>query len=427
MTAHQGSKGSISTAHAGAGAQDDSERSARMRVLWWSFAAFTMLFAAWMMFGVLGILIRTEMGLSNVQFAWLAATAILSGSLFRVPFGMWADRYGGRIVMLVILLITALGSYLVSRAETFNELLVFAFLVGMAGNGFSAGTAWNAAWFPRHQQGFAMGLYGAGNVGASLTKFIGPLLIASVPAAGMLGGWVPGGWRFVPFLYTGLLLVLFALIWVMTPRNDKKPAQGLTVGQMLRPLEEVRVWRFGLYYVVVFGAYIALAVWLPKYYVDVYGLPLAQAALITTPFILVSSLLRPFGGFLSDRFGPRKVTYAVFIATVMAALALSFPIENVVLFTVLVFVIGIAQGIGKASTIKYAPEYYPREVGTVVGLMGMLGGIGGFFMPPLFAYLQGWTGQPEGVFWVIGAIALISLVWLHLVVRRMGLAKARQI
>lgn len=394
---------------------EGTERVRRLRVLWLSFVGFALLFAAWTMFGVLGIPIRQEFGLTDVQLAWLTAVAILNGSIWRLPLGMMADRYGGRIIFLGTLLFSAVASFLVTRADSYGELLVYAFMVGMAGNSFSVGSAWNAAWFPPKQHGFAMGLFGAGNVGASLTKFVGPVLITLVPASGLLGGLVPGGWRFVPFLYSLLLLGMTLVMWRLAPLPDHKPAHGRSFREMNRPLREIRVWRFSLYYTVVFGAYVALSVWLPKYYVDVYGLPLATAALVTTPFILASSLLRPFGGWLSDRYGPRKVTYAVFILGALCALVLFVPV-NVYLFTAFVLLIGITQGIGKASTIKYIPEYYPKDVGVVVGLVGALAALGGFFMPPLFAYLKQWTGQPQSMFWVLFTLSAISLLWLHVVV-----------
>ena len=310
----------------------------------------------------------------------------------------------------------SVSSFLVSSASSFPQLLFYAFLVGIGGNSFSVGSAWNAAWFPPKQQGFAMGLFGAGNVGASITKLIGPLLIGLVPAAGLLGGWIPGGWRFVPFLYGVLLLGMAGLVVLLAPSPDKKPGAGRSLASMLVPLRQVRVWRFSLYYTVVFGVYVALSVSLPKYYVVVYGLELKQAALLTTPFIFVSSLLRPLGGWLSDLYGPRRVTYGVFIVGTLASLVLFLPL-NVYAFTGCLVVLGITQGIGKASTIKYVPEYYPKDVGAVVGLVGCLAAMGGFAMPPLFAYLKLWTGQPQSMFWVVCALSTTSLGWLHMVVR----------
>lgn len=391
------------------------ERINRTKVLWLSFTGFTLSFAAWLMFGVLGIPIQREFRFNDVSLAWLSAIAILNGAIWRLPFGMLADRLGGKRTFIGLLLFASVSAFLVSFAQGYGQLLFFAFLVGLGGNSFSVGSAWNAAWFPPKQQGFAMGLFGAGNVGASVTKLIGPTLIALVPASGVLNGWIPGGWRFVPFVYGCLLLLMAIAVAVIAPATDKKPGAGRSFKTMLSPLQDIRVWRFSLYYTVVFGAYVAMSAWLPKYFVSVYNLPLAKAALLTTPFIFASSLLRPLGGWLSDRFGPRKVTYGVFIVGSLVSLLLFLPM-NVTAFTICVTLLGITQGFGKASTIKYVPEYYPKDVGVVVGLVGSLAALGGFAMPPLFAYLKEWTGQPQSMFWVVFGITVLSLTWLHSVV-----------
>ena len=395
----------------------DVESAARMRVLWLSFTGFTLSFAAWLMFGVLGIPIQKEFGISDISLAWLSAVAILNGALWRLFFGMLTERLGGKVVFVGLLALASLSSFLVSSATSFPQLMFYAFLVGIGGNSFAVGSAWNAAWFPPKQQGFAMGLFGAGNVGASVTKLIGPLLIGLVPAAGLLGGLVPGGWRFVPFLYGILLMIMAGLVVVLAPSPDKKPGAGRSLASMLVPLRQVRVWRFSLYYTVTFGVFVAMSVVLPKYLVSVYELPLATAALLTAPYIIASSLLRPFGGWMADKFGPRQVTYGVFIVISLTLLILFLPLD-VKLFTACLVVLGMTQGIGMAAIVKYVPVYYPKDVGAVVGLVGCLGAVGGFAMPPLFAYLKQWTGQPQSMFWVVFALTITSLVWLHLVVRR---------
>lgn len=417
------------------------ERRERNRVLTFSTTGFTLMFAVWLMFGVLGIPIRKEFHLSEMQFGWLTAIAILNGSIWRLLFGILSDRFGGRIVFTLLTALTAVPAFLVSRAQTFGELMVYAFLVGMAGNSFSVGIAWNSAWFPRELQGFALGTFGAGNVGASVTKLIGPALIALVPAAGLVGGFVPGGWRFVPFLYSVLLLLMAASMWLFTPSADRKPGRGRPFREMLRPLREIRVWRFSLYYVVVFGAYVALSVWLPRYYVDVYGLPLHVAALLTALFIFPASLLRPLGGWLSDKFGARRIMYWVFGSMTLAALLLAAPNGHIVLyvptkaeptasvevmrfvmgpwlFTLLVFVLGVGMGVGKAAVYKYIPEYFPQDVGAVGGLVGLLGALGGFFLPLLFAWAQETTRIPQTTFLVLLLVTVGSFLWLHLVVMR---------
>jgi MFS transporter, NNP family, nitrate/nitrite transporter len=417
---------------------EDFDAGSRRRVLTLSTTAFTLMFAVWLMFGILGIPIRKELGLSDVQFSWLTAIAILNGSIWRLLFGILTDRFGGRRVFTLLLLATAIPAFLVARAHTFNELLFYAFLVGMAGNAFSVGIAWNSAWFPKRNQGAALGVFGAGNVGASVTKLIGPAMIALVPAAGLFGGVVAGGWRFVPMLYGVLLIVMAACLWFMTPKVDKMPGRTRPLKEMLRPLGKMRVWRFSLYYVVVFGAYVALSVWLPRYYKDIYHLPLASAALLTALFIFPASLLRPLGGYLSDRVGARRLMYWVFGAMLAASLLLSIPDVRLVLdgsaggvprqvhfsmnvwwFTALVFVIGVAMGVGKAAVFKYIPEYFPHDVGAVGGLVGLLGALGGFFLPPTFGYLEAATGMPQMTFFVLFLVTAVSFVWLHVTVVRM--------
>jgi NNP family nitrate/nitrite transporter-like MFS transporter len=409
-----------------------------VRVLVLSTIGFTLMFAVWLMFGVLGIPIREEFGLTDVQLAWITAVAVLNGAIWRLPAGILADRIGGKHVFVGMLVLTAIPAFLVSTVTSYGLLLVYAFLVGFAGNAFSVGIAWVSAWWPREHQGFALGVFGAGNVGASVTKFIGPALIAVVPAAGYLGGWIPGGWRFIPFLYCVLLLVMAAAMWAWTPHREITPGSGRSFGSMLRPLRQIRVWRFSLYYVVVFGAYVALAAWLPLYYVDVYGLSLATAALLTAIFIFPASLLRPFGGWLSDRWGARRVMYGTFATMLITSGILMMPYGYIVLtlpedrtrevlpwsvdvplFTLLVFLMGCAMGIGKAAVYKHIPEYFPRDVGAVGGLVGSLGALGGFFLPPMFAYATAWIGIPQATFLVVFAITLIALVWMHVTVVHM--------
>ncbi len=417
-------------------AHDATDRRAARRVLIMSTIAFTVMFAVWLMFGILGIPIRDEFGLTDVQLSWLSAVAVLNGSMWRLPAGMITDRIGGRKVFAAMLAFTAVPAYLVSRAESYGLLLVLAFLVGFAGNSFSAGVSWNSAWTPRERQGFALGVFGAGNVGASVTKFIGPALITGTAGATYFGV-VQGGWRIVPVLYAVLLLVLAVLVLVVTPAQDRKPGHGRPLREQLRPLREMRVWRFSLYYVAVFGAYVALSAWLPKYYVDNFDVSLSTAALLTATFIFPASLLRPVGGWFSDRWGARRAMYWTFGVMMASTLFLSMPGGHIVLqtrdgakdvlpyeigiwpFAIAVFVLGCAMGIGKAAVYKHIPEYFPDNVGSVGGLVGMLGGLGGFFLPLLFAYTKEWSGFPTSTFFVVFLLTAVCFIWMHWTVVRM--------
>ena len=415
------------------------------RVLAMSTIDFTVMFAVWLMFGILGIEIQKELLLSDVELSWITALAVLNGSMWRLPAGIITDRIGGRKVTIVMLAVTAIPAYFVSAAHSYGVLLVLAFLVGFAGNLFSVGIAWNAAWFGRDRQGFALGLFGAGNVGASVTKFIGPPLIAGTAGMTFVFG-VQGGWRLVPVIYAVLLVALAVLTWLIVPRHDRVAGSSKPVREMLAPLKHVRVWRFSLYYVAVFGAYVALSAWLPKYYVDNFGVDLYTAALLTAIFIFPASLLRPLGGWVSDRIGARRVMYATFAVMLVTSGVLMMPNGHIVIshadgtqtehlgyainvawFTVLVFLLGCAMGIGKAAVYKHIPEYFPDNVGSVGGLVGMLGGLGGFILPPLFAYTKLWTGFPTSTFFVLFLLTGVCAVWMHVTIVRMLHDKAPEL
>jgi NNP family nitrate/nitrite transporter-like MFS transporter len=415
-----------------------SEEPGKGRVLAISTIAFTLMFAVWMMFGVLGIPIKEEFGLTKGQLSWISAVAILNGAIWRLPAGIITDRIGGRRVFIFMLAATAIPAYLVSTVTSYQMLLVYAFLVGFAGNSFSVGIAWVSAWWPRRHQGLALGVFGAGNVGASGTKFLAPALIAVIPAAGFLGGAIPGGWRFIPVVYAVLLVAMAVAAWMFSPRHDHKPGSDRTVRQLLQPLKQVRVWRFSLYYVVMFGAYVALASWLPIYYKEVYGQSLWHASLLTATFIFPASLLRPVGGWMSDRLGARRIMYWTFGVILLTSGILMMPygyivLENpdgttsdvmpwsvgVGLFALLVFVMGCAMGIGKAAVYKHIPEYFPKDVGAVGGLVGSLGALGGFFLPPLFAYTWELSGLPQATFFVLFVVTAIAAVWMHWTIHQM--------
>ncbi len=388
------------------------------RVLAMSTISFTLMFAVWMMFGILGIPIQKELGISDQQLSWVAAVAVLNGSMWRLPAGILTDRIGGRKVTLFLLFASAIPAYFVSFTHSYHWLLVLAFLVGFSGNLFSVGTAWNSAWFGKDRQGLALGVFGAGNVGASVTKFIGPPLIAATAGSTYLLG-IQGGWRLIPVIYAVLLVIAGVATWLIVPRVDRAPGSSRPVAEMLAPLSNVRVWRFSLYYVAVFGIYVALSSWMPKYYVDNFGVDLTAAGLLTATFIFPASLLRPVGGWLSDRAGARRVMQLTFAMMLLTSGILMLPIRiHLVWFVILVFWLGCAMGFGKAAVFKHIPEYFPDNVGSVGGLVGMLGGLGGFFFPPLFAYTKAWSGSPSSTFACIFVLVAICALWMQVAVAK---------
>ncbi len=232
---------------------------------------FAVNFAVWVMFSVIGVKIKTELSLNETEFGLLVATPILTGALVRLPLGILTDRYGGRIVYFLQMLSVVVPTWLLSYATEYWQYLVLGLFIGMAGGSFAVGIAYTSAWFSKERQGTAMGIFGAGNAGSAITMFVAPLIIAAAAAA---------SWRMVPRLYSVAMLVMAVLFWFLTTedplhRKDAAARQRLSLGEQLKPLLDLRVWRFGLSYYFVFGGFVALALWLPKYYVGQSGLPLA--------------------------------------------------------------------------------------------------------------------------------------------------------
>lgn len=373
------------------------------RVVTWSTLGFTLMFAVWVMFSIVALPIRKQLGLTDAQFTLLTAIPVLTGSLLRLPAGLLADRLGGKKMFLTVTLVTAAFSLALSFAQAYDTLLVLALGVGLAGVSFAVGNAWIAQWVPASRQGLALGTFGAGNAGASITKLIAPLLITLVPA-GLL---IPGGWHFVPFVFALMLVLCAGLTARFTPADGAvRPQRSLA--DWLRPLGNVQVWRFGLYYVVFFGAYVALSLFLPKYYVDHYEVPLTEAGLLTALFIFPASLLRPLGGYLSDRFGPRGVTIASFAVMLLGLLPLTHELP-LATFLALTTVVGVGMGVGKASTYTLVAQWYPGQMGVVGGLVGLLGGLGGFILPLTFAALKPLLGT-QAAFITLLVVTLVSTV-----------------
>lgn len=391
----------------------------RYSVLISSTLSFTVCFMIWMMLAVVGIPIKNELGLSEAEFGILAATPVLSGSLVRVPLGIWTDRYGGRIVLFLLMVACVPAIYLMQYANQFWHFLVIGLVMGLAGGSFSVGTPYVARWFPKDRQGMAMGVFGAGNAGSALNKFLAPALIAY------------GTWHLVPTVYAAIMLGTAVLFW-FTSYSDKshQVSSSVTLGQQLALLKDPGVLRYSQYYSVVFGGYVALALWMTKYYVGEYGLSLQTAAFLAACFSLPGGVLRALGGYFSDKFGAYKVTWAVMWICWVCFFILSYPQTdlvihttkgemslsiglNVVVFTVLMFTVGVAMAVGKASVFKFVADDYPDNIGAVSGIVGLAGGLGGFLLPIMFGFLEDWTGIRSTSFMLLYGTVCVSLIWMH--------------
>ena len=395
-----------------------TKKGQALSVLIVSTLAFTVCFMVWMMFGVIGIPIKKTLGLNATEFGLLTATPVLTGSLIRVPLGIWTDKYGGRIVMALLMAATVPAIWLMSYATLYWHFLVIGLFVGLAGGSFSVGTPYVARWFPKSQQGFAMGIYGAGNSGAAVNKFLAPALVVAF------------GWTVVPQAYAAIMLATVILFWFFSHSDPAHLVPSHTkFSDQLKSLKDPKVLKYCQYYSIVFGGYVALSLWMVQYYVGEFGLDIRAAALLAACFSLPGGVLRAAGGWMSDKWGAHSVTWWVLWVSWVCLFLLSYPQFdftvatvngpktfhiglNVYLFTALMFILGIAFAFGKASVFKYISDDYPTNIGTISGIVGLAGGLGGFVLPIMFGALMDLTGIRSSAFMLMYGVVWVSLIWM---------------
>lgn len=384
-----------------------------------STTSFTICFMVWMMFAVIGIPIKDTLGLSETQFGVLIATPVLTGSLIRLPLGMLTDKFGGRIVFFVLMLSTIIPIWLIASGTQYWHYLVTGLFVGVAGGSFTVGISYCARWFPKNKQGLAMGIFGAGNAGAALTKLIAPTIVVAF------------GWTMVPKVYALLMTVTAILFWLFTYDDPThKVGSNITITDQLAALKDPKVWKYCQYYSIVFGGYVALSLWMTKYYVSEYGFDLKLAALLAACFSLPGGVLRAIGGYYSDKFGAHTVTWWVLWISLVCLFFLSYPQTqisihtinglqtfhiglNSTLFTMLMFTLGVAFAMGKASVFKYISDDYPHNIGVISGVVGLVGGLGGFILPIIFGALVDVTGVRSSAFMLMFGVVWVSLLWMY--------------
>ncbi|RTL27297.1 MAG: NarK/NasA family nitrate transporter [Burkholderiales bacterium] len=398
----------------------NGNRRTALSVLVVSTLAFTVCFMVWMMFGVIGIPLKKQLGLNATQFGLLTAMPVLTGSLVRVPLGIWTDRFGGRIVLFITMLLCVVPIWLMTYATAYWHFLLLGLFVGLAGGSFSVGTPYVARWFPKSRQGFAMGVFGAGNSGAAVNKFVAPTLVVAF------------GWAMVPQVYAAVMLGAAIVFWLGSAHDPAHlvPAAKGGFAAQLQTLKDPRVLKYCQYYSIVFGGYVGLSLWMVQYYVGEYGLDIRVAALLAACFSLPGGVLRAIGGYLSDKLGAHKVTWWVLWVSWVCLFMLSYPQTdftiqtvkglqtfhiglNVYAFTALMALLGVAFAFGKASVFKYVSNDYPDNIGAVSGIVGLAGGMGGFVLPILFGYLLDLTGIRSSAFMLLYGVVWVSLIWMY--------------
>lgn len=361
-------------------------------------SSFALCFAVWGLIAPLGPTFRALYGLSGTQVGLLLATPVLLGSVARIPLGMLTDRYGGRLVFSSLLVALSVPAFVAGLTKSYVALLVVTLFLGLAGASFAVGVPFVSGWFPPGRQGFVLGIYGMGNVGTAIAGFMAPRVAGAV------------GWRFVFWLFIPLLLLLGALFWALGRDAPRVAAPSKSLTQRLnlfrrQPLSLV----LALFYFITFGGFVAISVYLPTLLVGEYGLTITDAATRAAGFVIVATIARPLGGMLADRWGGSPILNVSFL--VVAALAVVLAFEPGILAITIAF-LGIAfmLGMGNGAVFQLVPRFFPREAGTLTGLVGAAGGLGGFFPPLLMGAVRDATNSYAIGFMLLSESALLALV-----------------
>ncbi|WP_144392750.1 MFS transporter [Pleionea sediminis] len=396
----------------------DSQNSQARRVLILATLAFAANFSVWTLYAVMGIQIKETLGLSSTEFGLLLASPMLTGALLRFPVGLLCEYYSCRKLFLWQMLLIVPAIFMLRWVETYTGYILIGLITGISGVSFTIGIRYVSVWFESKQQGYAMGIFGAGNAGAAITLALAPLVIRF---------W---GWDSIGIFYAVGMLLMALIFALLAPEETAymKQQRDTTISHHLAPLKEIQVWRFGLYYYFVFGSFLALLLWLPQYYMRAYQLDIETAMGLTLLFVTSSSMVRALGGWFSDRYGGRTVNWGVFWVCLVCLFFLSYPpttmtihgvekdvklyIEiNVWVFTALVLIIGVAQGFGRASVYKIIHDYYPAHMGSVGGAVATIGALGGFTLPILFGVAVDIVGIHTACFMLLyGILAFCMMV-----------------
>ena len=336
--------------------------------------AFAVAFVGWSLIAPLGKRFQDDLDLTNTRTLMLTAVPVVLGSLLRIPVGALTDRLGGRVMFPVVLAVSAIPAAVFGFVDGYAALIVVGFFLGIAGSSFAVGVPFVAGWYPKERQGFALGVYGMGNIGTAVAAFGAPAIVD------WLGREALG-------IAAAVLLLATALVFY---RMAEDPPRGPAVDYRAVLRSGWKLWRLSLLYFVTFGGFVAMAVFLPKLLRDWFDISLTNAGLRAAGFTVVATLARPVGGFLSDRIGSATVLVFVFVGAGLDAAWLAYISGDPTWVPVTIACLTLAGflGLGNGAVFKAVPLDFPQATGAATGIVGAAGGLGGFFPPVVMGIVK---------------------------------------
>ncbi|MEM9219720.1 MAG: MFS transporter [Cyanobacteria bacterium P01_F01_bin.150] len=360
---------------------------------------FVVTFANWGIISGIAPLLTQELSLSATQTSIMVAIPVLLAAIGRIPMGIVTDQLGGRLVFSLLLILGIIPSMALAANHSYASLLFWGLWLGMAGTSFAIGITFVSQWFRPANQGTVLGIFGVGNAGQSVAVLLGPLLAVTIGIA-------------KTFFVFGCISLVWGLIFALYAQNAtvKKRRPPLEVSLKLLK-QSVLPWVLSVFYSLTFGGFVTLSIYLPTLYTERFALPATTAGALTAAFVVVATLSRPVGGWLSDRIGGRRLLRLVFIGIALLGWMIAMPSFSV--FNLSVLGCAVLLGLGNAGVFKLVPEYFPRETGTVTGFVGAAGGLGGFFPPIMLGIIKDAIGSYTLGFIFFTCFGVICLTILH--------------
>ena len=338
----------------------------------------------------------------------MLAVPVIVGSLGRIPLGALADRYGGRLMFAAICFFAALPVAGLALAESYSYILIAGLLLGVAGASFAVGVPFVNAWFPPKKRGLMLGIYSMGNAGTAISGLLTPQLHTHF-----------GGYK--SFFVVAALLVVMGLIFAKWGRNspDWERPKHSALGSFWLAAGQRSTWDLSLLYALTFGAFVAFSVYLPMLLKTTYDLSLADAAARAAGFVFLATAARPLGGWLSDKFGGKNVIRGVLALVAVLPVAITVPQTLSLPATSAYLSLAIALGCGSGAVIALVSQMSkPATLGSVTGIVGASGGLGGFLPPLVLGVTYQQTGSYTLAILMLAATALLLLAYIHLRFKR---------
>jgi len=388
----------------------DFLKAGHLPTLFCAFLYFDISFMVWVLLGPLGIQIAKTLSLDPAHKGLMVATPVLAGALLRVFNGVLVDHIGpkraGHFAQLTV--ITGLAFMWWHGIHSFAQILIVGGFLGMAGASFAVALPLASRWYPPQYQGTALGIAGAGNSGTVLASLFAPSLAVAF-------GWQNViGLALLPLL---VVLVVYTLLAKDSP--NRPPAKPLSA--YFDVLKERDAWCLMLLYSVTFGGFVGLASSLPIYFNDQYGLPPIVAGYCTAGCVFMGSMLRPIGGAMADRFGGIHVLTIIYLMAALALITVSFGLASPWMAVVTFMIAMGTLGVGNGAVFQLVPQRFGKEIGVMTGIVGMTGGVGGFYLASSLGYSKQLTGSYQSGFLVFAALALVALIGLTAVRRQWSL------